>query len=137
MTRSEEETRKTDKGFGLRRVVILSRSIVIDSEDVETKSTFEIWDRLFKAFKRKYLYDWYSRNHKRYGWGELFVEATVVKDEVAAPATFWSKTHGVRDETASIFFRSATRELAQKIIARKYRTFYIEVLGVALWRAKK
>jgi len=140
---SVEAAHKTDKGYGMRRVVDLSRSIVFTSDDMETISTFELWERLYRAFHRKYLYDWYSRNHKRYSWGETFIELTIEREESITEITVWSKTHGVSDEAARPFFEGATRELAQKLHAKARRggswhgTIRIQTLGVAVWRSKK
>ena len=138
---SVESSVKTDKGFGLRRFVELSRSLHFTSEDLEVGGTYEVWRRLEKAFHRKYLYDWYSRNHKRYAFAELFVEGTIVKEDTPIAFLTWSKTHGSRSETAFVFFQSASRELAKKIIRSRLESHVkdmrIEILGVAMWRSKK
>jgi hypothetical protein len=138
---SVEKSQRTDGGFGMRRIVDLSRSIRITSEEIETGGNFEVWDRLYRAFDRKYLYDWYSRNHRRYIYGTLFIEVTAARQDILESFTLWSSTHGVRDLPARDFFRSATRDLTLKIRKRNRPStrggVNIEALGVAMWRSKK
>ena len=133
MPRSVEESFPTDSGRGLRRQVTLSRTIHISSRDVETRPA-HVRVVLERAFRRKFLFDWYSRNHKRYSIAELWIVADVVKDDVSIESYYWSKTHSAK-ETAAPLFRAAVGEITDKIVARHYRDWYIHVLGVSMWRS--
>jgi hypothetical protein len=130
-----ETTHKTDGGFGLRRVVDLDPSPRLEPDQIETDPAVII-ALLDEIFRRPFLYDWYSRNHRRYYYAELWIEVILLR-ESDQDMTFWSLTYKADDLKAGEFFNDAEDDIVQKLLRRRGGsnvTTVITAAGLAMWR---